>query len=153
VHQALQASGLTPDRLELEITETVLLQNTAAILRILRQLHDLGVRISLDDFGTGYSSIGYLRTFPFDTIKIDQSFVRNLGSDTGSVAIVNAIVNLGRALGMSITAEGVETAEQLSTLRAERCTDVQGYLFSAPVPATDVPALIGSLGVAARIAS
>ena len=132
VAHALQASGLSPDRLELEITETVLLKNTELTLQTLRRLRGLGVRISLDDFGTGYSSISYLRTFPFDTIKIDRSFIHDMGDGTNSLAIVNAIVTLGQALGMSITAEGVETAEQLRTLQAKRCTDVQGYLFSAP---------------------
>ena len=145
VSQALEESRLSPDRLELEITETVLLKNTTAILHTLRRLRDLGVRISLDDFGTGYSSISYLRTFPFDTIKIDRSFIHDIGCGTNSLAIVNAIVTLGEALGMSVTAEGVETDEQLRTLRAERCTDVQGYLFSAPVPSADVPALIRRL--------
>ena len=148
VGQALRASGLSPDRLELEITETVLLKNTQTILHTLRRLRDLGVRISLDDFGTGYSSISYLRTFPFDTIKIDRSFIHGIGSETSSLAIVNAIVTLGEALGMSVTAEGVETDEQLRTLRAERCTDVQGYLFSAPVPSADVAALIRKLSPA-----
>ncbi|HLY87456.1 MAG TPA: EAL domain-containing protein [Acetobacteraceae bacterium] len=153
VGEALQASGLSPDRLELEITETVLLKNTTAVMHTLRRLRDLGVRISLDDFGTGYSSISYLRTFPFDTIKIDRSFVHDIGSGTSSLAIVNAIVTLGEALGMSVTAEGVETCEQLRTLRAERCTDVQGYLFSAPVPSADVPALIKRLSPADRVAA
>lgn len=153
VSQALQASGLSPDRLELEITETVLLKNTTAVMHTLRRLRDLGVRISLDDFGTGYSSISYLRTFPFDTIKIDRSFVHDIGSGTSSLAIVNAIVTLGEALGMSVTAEGVETCEQLRTLRAERCTDVQGYLFSAPVPSADVPALIKRLSPADMVAA
>jgi diguanylate cyclase (GGDEF)-like protein len=153
VSRALQASGLPPRRLELEITETVLLQNTAAVLETLRHLHDLGVRISLDDFGTGYSSISYLKTFPFDSIKIDQSFVRDLDGGTDSLAIVNAIANLGHALGMSVTAEGVETVEQLSLLRAEWCTEVQGYLFSAPVPAAEVPTLIARLGSAIRVAA
>ena len=153
VNRALQASGLPPRRLELEITETVLLHNTAAVLETLRHLHDLGVRISLDDFGTGYSSISYLKTFPFDSIKIDQSFVRDLDGGTNSLAIVNAIANLGHALGMSVTAEGVETVEQLRMLRAEWCTEVQGYLFSAPVPAAEVPTLIARLGSAMSVAA
>ncbi len=145
VAHALQASGLSPSRLELEITETALLKNTASTLETLRRLRGLGVRISLDDFGTGYSSISYLRTFPFDTIKIDRSFVHDIGAGTNSLAIVNAIVTLGQAFGMSITAEGVETAEQLRTLQAEHCTDVQGFLFSPPVPFADVSDLIGRL--------
>lgn len=145
VDHALRASGLSPSRLELEITETVLLRNTATTLETLRRLRGLGVRISLDDFGTGYSSISYLRTFPFDTIKIDRSFVHDLGGATNSLAIVNAIVTLGQAFGMSITAEGVETAEQLRTLQAEHCTDVQGYYFSPPVPFAEVADLIQRL--------
>ena len=145
VDHALRASGLSPGRLEIEITETVLLKNTATTLETLRRLRGLGVRISLDDFGTGYSSISYLRTFPFDTIKIDRSFVHDLGGGTNSLAIVNAIVTLGQAFGMSITAEGVETAEQLRTLQAEHCTDVQGYFFSPPVPFADVADLIRRL--------
>ena len=153
VHGALQASGLSPSRLELEITETVLLKNTEEILRTLQRLHDLGVHISLDDFGTGYSSISYLRTFPFDSIKIDRSFVGDLGTGTGPRAIVSAIVGLGRALGMSVIAEGVETVEQLGMLRAERCTEVQGYLFSAPVPAVEVSTLIARFGSTTRVAA
>ncbi|HTI78846.1 MAG TPA: EAL domain-containing protein [Acetobacteraceae bacterium] len=145
VHRALESSGLSPGRLELEITETVLLKNTATTLETLRRLRGLGVRISLDDFGTGYSSISYLRTFPFDTIKIDRSFVHDIGAGTNSLAIVNAIVTLGQAFGMSVTAEGVETAEQLRTLQAEHCTDVQGFFFSPPVPFADVPDLIRRL--------
>jgi diguanylate cyclase (GGDEF)-like protein len=153
VAHALQASGLSPDRLELEITETVLLKNTELTLQTLRKLRGLGVRISLDDFGTGYSSISYLRTFPFDTIKIDRSFIHDMGDGTNSLAIVNAIVTLGQALGMSITAEGVETAEQLRTLQAKRCTDVQGFLFSAPVPPAYLPGLIRRLTEAAQSAA
>lgn len=145
VDHALRSSGLSPGRLELEVTETVLLKNTGTTLETLRRLRGLGVRISLDDFGTGYSSISYLRTFPFDTIKIDRSFVHDIGDGTNSLAIVNAIVTLGQAFGMSITAEGVETAEQLRTLQAEHCTDVQGFLFSPPVPFAEVSDLIRRL--------
>jgi diguanylate cyclase (GGDEF)-like protein/PAS domain S-box-containing protein len=142
VHDALRASGLPTSRLELEITETVLLQESAATLDPLRQLQDAGLRISLDDFGTGYSSISSLRIFPFDKIKIDQSFIRGLDLRPDSAAIVHAIVDLGAALGMSVTAEGVETVEQLRMLRAESCAEVQGYLISEPVPAAAVPGLI-----------
>jgi diguanylate cyclase (GGDEF)-like protein len=139
---ALQMAGLPPSRLELEITETVLLQNTPATLEPLRHLRDIGLRITLDDFGSGFSSIGCLRSFPFDGIKIDQSFVHDLDARADSAAIVHAIVDLGSALGMSVTAEGVETPEHLRMLRAESCKEVQGYLFSAPIPAAEVPAMI-----------
>jgi diguanylate cyclase (GGDEF)-like protein len=148
VLQALQTSGISPNRLELEITETVLLKDTATVLETLREFQNIGVRISLDDFGTGYSSIGYLRTFPFDSIKIDRSFVSDLRGCGSSLAIVNAILTLGRALGMSVTAEGVETRDQLGMLKSERCTEVQGYLFSPPVPSAQTSALIARLGVA-----
>jgi EAL domain-containing protein (putative c-di-GMP-specific phosphodiesterase class I) len=139
---ALQTSGLAANRLELEITETVLLENAAVTLAPLHQLRDLGLRISLDDFGTGYSSIGCLLSFPFDKIKIDQSFVRNLDQRPDSAAVIHAIVDLGVALGMTVTAEGVETEAQLRLLRAESCSEVQGYLFSPPRPASDIPELI-----------
>ena len=142
VEQALAASGLAPHRLELEITESVLLQDNEATLALLHRLHALGVRIAMDDFGTGYSSLSYLRSFPFDKIKVDQSFVRDLGREKGGVEIVRAVVGLGKALGMDVLAEGVETAEQLGILRAEGCDEVQGYLFSKPRPVRDVPGII-----------
>ena len=153
VSGALEASGLPPGRLELEINETVLLQNTTATLEPLRQLQAIGLRISLDDFGTGYSSISSLRIFPFDKIKIDQSFVRDLDSEREAAAIVHAIVDLGSALGMLVTAEGVETPEQLRMLRAESCQEVQGYLFSKPVSAAEVPALIERMSSATSVAA
>jgi diguanylate cyclase (GGDEF)-like protein len=146
VMNALAASGLPPQRLELEITETVLLSNNERILDALHQLRALGVRISMDDFGTGYSSLSYLRTFPFDKIKIDQTFIRDLFCQDGNKAIVRAVVNLASSLGMATVAEGVETAGQLEWLRSERCTEVQGYLISPPVPATDVRALLARVG-------
>jgi diguanylate cyclase (GGDEF)-like protein/PAS domain S-box-containing protein len=135
---ALAESGLAAHRLELEITESVLLQDSEATLATLHKLRDFGIRISMDDFGTGYSSLSYLRSFPFDKIKIDQSFVHELASRGDSMAIVRAVTGLGRSLGISTTAEGVETTEQLALLRTEGCTEVQGYLFSAPRPAAEV---------------
>lgn len=147
IGRTLKATGLPADRLKLEITESVLLQDTPATLKILHRLQSLGLSISLDDFGTGYSSIGYLRSFPFDTIKIDRSFIRDLGVNRDALAIVHAIVDLGRALGMSIIAEGVETPDQLSALQQEGCDEVQGYLFSPPVPAAEVPDLIAQAGM------
>jgi diguanylate cyclase (GGDEF)-like protein/PAS domain S-box-containing protein len=139
---ALAASGLAPERLELEITETVLLQDSEATLAALHKLRSFGVRISMDDFGTGYSSLSYLRSFPFDKIKIDRSFVQELATREDSMAIVRAVTGLGKSLGISIVAEGVETNEQLGLLRTEGCTEVQGFLFSRPRPAQDVEAML-----------
>jgi diguanylate cyclase (GGDEF)-like protein len=138
VMNALAASGLPASRLELEITESVLLEKSVRNIAILNRLRDLGVRISMDDFGTGYSSIGYLRSFPFDKIKIDRSFVRDLLVDEGSLAIVRAIAGLGVSFGMITTAEGVETEEQVRCLNLEGCVEVQGYLYSKPVPANEI---------------
>jgi len=145
VISALASSGLPASRLELEITESVLLEKSERNIAILNQLRDLGVRISMDDFGTGYSSIGYLRSFPFDKIKIDQSFVRDLLVDEGSLAIVRAIAGLGVSFGMTTTAEGVETVEQMRRLNLEGCIEVQGYLYSKPVPANEIVGLIERL--------
>ena len=138
VMNALASSGLPATRLELEITEMVLVQDNDAAFAILHQLHDLGIRIAMDDFGTGYSSIGYLRSFPFDKIKIDQSFIRDLPGRLDRVAIVRAVVGLSSSLGITTTAEGVETKEQLYSVTAEGCDEVQGYLFSWPKSAADV---------------
>jgi diguanylate cyclase (GGDEF)-like protein len=134
VLSALAESGLDPRRLELEITESVLLGDQRAALDVLLKVRELGVRVSMDDFGTGYSSLSYLRSFPFDKIKIDQSFVRGRSDDTSGMAIVRAIAGLGRSLGMTTLAEGVETDEQLARVEADGCTDVQGYLISRPLP-------------------
>ncbi|MDB5576173.1 MAG: diguanylate cyclase/phosphodiesterase [Bradyrhizobium sp.] len=134
VLSALAESGLDPRRLELEITESVLLGDHRAALDVLLKVRELGVRVSMDDFGTGYSSLSYLRSFPFDKIKIDQSFVRGRSDDTSGMAIVRAIAGLGRSLGMTTLAEGVETDEQLARVEADGCTDVQGYLISRPLP-------------------
>jgi diguanylate cyclase (GGDEF)-like protein/PAS domain S-box-containing protein len=139
---ALTESGLAPDRLELEVTETLLLQDDESNIELMRALRKIGVRISMDDFGTGYSSLGYLRRFPFDKIKIDQSLIRDLPDGAGGDAIVAAIIALAHSLGMSVTAEGVETQAQLELLRNNECAEFQGYLFSRPVPATEVPALL-----------
>jgi EAL domain-containing protein (putative c-di-GMP-specific phosphodiesterase class I) len=142
---ALGASGLPASRLELEITETVLLQDTEATITTLTSLRDLGVSISMDDFGTGYSSLSYLRRFPFDKIKIDRSFIRDLSDEPDSIAIIRAVAGLGSSLGISTTAEGVETEAQLQRLREEGCTEVQGYLFSKPIPADQVQLLLQRL--------
>lgn len=144
VASALTMSGIPAERLELEITESVLLHDSEANVAVLHQLRTLGVRISMDDFGTGYSSLSYLRSFPFDQIKIDQSFVREIVSNSGDAAIVSAVVGMGSSLGISITAEGVETREQLEHLRAEGCTEVQGYFLGRPMPANDAQELLAS---------
>ena len=142
VQNALAATGLPPSRLEVEITETVLLEKTTKSVTTLARLRDLGVRISMDDFGTGFSSLSYLRSYPFDKIKVDRSFVRDLSSDDRSRTIVSAIAGLGARFGMRTTAEGVETQEQLDWLAVEGCDEVQGHLFSMPVPAEDVLSLL-----------
>ncbi len=134
----LEESGLEAGRLELEITELVLLEDNQTSFEILRQLHDLGIKIVMDDFGTGYSSLGYLRSFPFDKIKIDQSFIRDLTTKNESIAIVRAVVGLSSSLGITTTAEGVETKEQLVRLTAEGCNEVQGFFFSRPLPAAEI---------------
>jgi diguanylate cyclase (GGDEF)-like protein len=141
---ALGASGLPARRLELEITEAVMLQDTETTLATLNELKALGARISMDDFGTGYSSLSYLRKFPFDKIKIDQSFIRDLASRPESLAIVRAVAGLGSTLGIATTAEGVETMEQLRAVRAEGCTQVQGFLLGRPKPASLIPAMLGA---------
>ena len=143
--EALARAGLSPDRLELEITESVLLDESSVTRETLHRLRVLGLRIAIDDFGTGYSSLRMLRGFPFDKIKIDQGFIRDLGISPDARSIVSAIAGLGRALGMSTTAEGVETEEQLSLLAAEGCAEAQGYLFSRPRPAEEVPMLLRTL--------
>jgi diguanylate cyclase (GGDEF)-like protein len=135
---ALATSGLPARRLEVEITEGVLLQENAKTLQTLHRLRELGVRVSMDDFGTGYSSLSYLRSFPFDKIKIDRSFVKDLASKPDGEAIIRAIAGLGKSLGMTTVAEGVETAEQMQRIRLEGCTDVQGYLISKPLPTEDL---------------
>ena len=142
VISALSKSGLAPNRLELEITETVLMQDTDSTIAMLNQLRDLGVRIAMDDFGTGYSSLGYLRKFPFDKIKIDRSFINDMDEKADSIAIVRAVTGLGATLGISTTAEGVETVEQLRRLRLEGCTEAQGFLISKPRPASELADLL-----------
>jgi diguanylate cyclase (GGDEF)-like protein/PAS domain S-box-containing protein len=135
---ALGTSGMPANRLQLEITESVLMQDTFATLSMLHQLRKLGVQIALDDFGTGYSSLSYLRSFPFDKIKIDRSFVQDLSKGAEPFAIVNAVTGLANGLNMISTAEGVETHEQAETLHAMGCTEMQGYLFSHARPAHEI---------------
>ena len=134
IEQTLAETGLAPHRLELEITERIFMENTENTLATLRRIKALGVRIALDDFGTGYSSLSYLRSFPFDKIKVDRAFVSDLSERNEHIVIVQAVVSIARALGMTTTAEGVETEAQHEFLAALGCDEVQGYLFSAPVP-------------------
>ncbi|MCX6019984.1 MAG: EAL domain-containing protein, partial [Chloroflexi bacterium] len=142
VVNALAKSGLAARRLELEITEAVLVQDSDTTLATLHQLRDIGVHIAMDDFGTGYSSLSYLRSFPFDKIKIDQSFIKDLSHNDGSAVIVRAVTGLASSLNMTTTAEGVETQEQLDLIRKLGCTEMQGYLFSRPKPAAELLPLL-----------
>jgi diguanylate cyclase (GGDEF)-like protein len=144
VLQALGGSGLDPSRLEIEITESIFLEGSEATLKLLHGLRGLGVRVALDDFGTGYSSLSYLQSFPFDKLKIDRSFIQNILTRPGASAIVRAITDLARALGIETTAEGVEETGQLNELRAHGCTSVQGFLFAQPKPEREVAELLGS---------
>ena len=145
VARTLEKSCMPARRLELEITESVLMHDSNAALALLHKLKNLGVAIAMDDFGTGYSSLGYLRSFPFDRIKIDQSFIRDLPMSKESLAILRAVVGLGSSLNIVTTAEGVETQDQLEILRTEGCADVQGYFFSPPKGAAETKSLLGSL--------
>jgi diguanylate cyclase (GGDEF)-like protein len=145
VMSALAASGLSAGRLELEITETVLLQDAETTLSVLQKLREIGVRIAMDDFGTGYSSLSYLRKFPFDKIKIDQSFIRDMSDHGDSLAIVRAVVAMSSSLSIGTTAEGVETYQQLERLKSEGCTEAQGYLFSPLRSAADVKTWLAAL--------
>ena len=134
LHSILLETGLAPGRLELEITEGVLINDYSRAVSILRRLKALGVRIAMDDFGTGYSSLSYLQSFPFDRIKIDQAFISNLEKNAQSAAIVRAVISLARGLDLPVIAEGVETKEQLAFLARENCDEIQGYLIGRPKP-------------------
>jgi EAL domain-containing protein (putative c-di-GMP-specific phosphodiesterase class I) len=142
IKSILTETGLAPHRLELEITERLFMEDSEKTLSALHRLKQLGVRISMDDFGTGYSSLSYLRSFPYDKIKVDRAFVSDLAAGTEHVVIVQAVVSIARALGMTTTAEGVETVGQKEFLAALGCDEAQGYLFSAPVTIEKVPAVI-----------
>ena len=131
---ALDRTGLSPNRLEIEVTEGVLINEPERAITLLSSLRSSGVRVSLDDFGTGYSSLSYLRQFPLDKIKIDRSFINDLGVDEKSTSIVLAVITLAHSLGLSVTAEGVETREQLDLLHLQLCDQVQGYLLGRPGP-------------------
>src|ERR1700753_1598825 len=141
VRGALAAAGLEPRYLELELTESAVMQDAESSVQIMRRLSDLGLRISIDDFGTGYSSLSYLRRLPLDVLKIDRSFVQGIGKSAEDDAIVQAIISMARSLGLSVTAEGIETSEQARLLREWSCETGQGYLFARPLAAEDFTAL------------
>ena len=138
VKDVLKRTGLEPSRLELEITESVLINDVSSALATLTALKELGVKIAMDDFGTGYSSLGYLNSFPFDKIKIDKSFIGDMSDKDKSGAIVKSVISLGQSLNMVTTAEGVETAEQAAFLKEEGCDQLQGYFFSRPITAIEL---------------
>jgi EAL domain-containing protein (putative c-di-GMP-specific phosphodiesterase class I) len=146
VHMVLLETGLPANRLELEITEGVLIGDFSRAVSILRRLKAMGVRIAMDDFGTGYSSLSYLQSFPFDKIKIDQAFISNLNSNPQSAAIIRAVIGLGRGLDLPVVAEGVETKEQLAFLLGEDCQEVQGFLIGRPLPIAHYRDIVGSPG-------
>ena len=138
VEKVLRETGVDAEGLELEITESMLMSDSEKSVRTLGALHEMGIRLSMDDFGTGYSSLSYLKRFPIDTIKIDRSFVADLATDPDDVGIIKAIIMIGHSLNRKVIAEGVETAEQLAILREYRCDEMQGYLFSPPLPAEEM---------------
>jgi diguanylate cyclase (GGDEF)-like protein/PAS domain S-box-containing protein len=144
VNQALHDARLAPEHLELEVTESIMIQDLQTTITTLHQLHELGIQISIDDFGTGYSSLSYLKRLPISKIKIDQSFIREICTDPDDEAIANAVISLGHGLKMQVIAEGVETLEQLEHLRAQGCDEIQGYYFSRPLPAEDFAQLVKS---------
>jgi EAL domain-containing protein (putative c-di-GMP-specific phosphodiesterase class I) len=135
IRNVLSDTGLAAQYLELEVTESVILTNADMMLALLRELKQMGVRLSIDDFGTGYSSLSYLKHFPFHKLKIDRSFVRDLILDPDDTAITGAIINLAKNLDLGVVAEGVENEQQMAFLRQHGCDDVQGYYFSKPLPA------------------
>ena len=150
VHQVLLETGLPPGRLELEITESVLVDDLPRAISILRRLKALGVHIAMDDFGTGYSSLSNLQAFPFDKIKIDRSFIAGLERNAQAATIVRAVIALGRGLNLPVVAEGVETKAQLEFLSNEACSEVQGYLFGRPLPIADYAAAVGRVPLPER---
>ena len=144
VDDILSQTGMLPELLQLEITEGIAMQNVDDTIEVLRRLRGMGVRISIDDFGTGYSSLNYLKRFPVDKLKIDRSFVVDIGLHPGNAAVVEAIVNLGHSLGTRVNVEGVETSDQLRFMYDHACDDCQGFLFSRPLPAEDYARLLVS---------
>jgi EAL domain-containing protein (putative c-di-GMP-specific phosphodiesterase class I) len=144
VADALASSGLAPHLLKLEITESAVMQDADAAIRVLQELKELGVQLAIDDFGTGYSSLSYLKRFPVDTLKIDRSFVDGLGEDAQDTAIVRSVVALAQTLDLSLTAEGVETAQQEAYLRTLGCDRAQGFRYAHPLPAADLATLLAA---------
>jgi EAL domain-containing protein (putative c-di-GMP-specific phosphodiesterase class I) len=142
VRQVLEETGLKADWLELELTESQLLDSVEHIIATFQQLHELGVQLAIDDFGTGYSSLSYLKRFPVDYVKIDQAFIRGLGEGSEDAAITRAIIAMAHSLGLKVVAEGVEDKEQLAFLKEHRCDEVQGYLISRPIDAEALAALL-----------
>jgi EAL domain-containing protein (putative c-di-GMP-specific phosphodiesterase class I) len=145
VERVLAETGLAADYLDLEITETAAMQNIDLSLQVMHRLKEMGVHISIDDFGTGYSSLSYLKRFPIDTVKIDQDFVRDLSRDASDAAIITAVISMARALKLRVIAEGVETEEQLAFLQREQCAEMQGYLYSHPLPAREFEEHLGAV--------
>ena len=146
LRDATNRFGVSPDRITIEITETVLMSSDGRTRRILDQLKECGFSLALDDFGTGYSSLSYLRDFPFDKLKIDRSFVKGVTANSRSMAIVEGVVNLGRILGREIVAEGIETEQEMQAMQQAGCTHLQGFLFSRALPAEHVEALAATFG-------
>jgi EAL domain-containing protein (putative c-di-GMP-specific phosphodiesterase class I) len=144
IDEALVASGMSPMLLQLEVTESMVMRNVPRAVKVLDSIQSRGIRLAIDDFGTGYSSMSLMKQFPIDTIKIDRSFVRDLPNDTEDQAIAQAIISMGKALGMTVVAEGVETAEQEAFLRDHACDEMQGYLFSKPLPSLQMADLLRS---------
>jgi EAL domain-containing protein (putative c-di-GMP-specific phosphodiesterase class I) len=144
VDEALASSGMSPVLLQLEVTESMVMRNVARAVKVLDAIQSRGIRLAIDDFGTGYSSMSLMKQFPIDTIKIDRSFVRDLPNDSEDQAIAQAIISMGKALGMTVVAEGVETVEQQAFLRSHACDEMQGYLFSKPLPPAQLASLLRS---------
>jgi EAL domain-containing protein (putative c-di-GMP-specific phosphodiesterase class I) len=144
VDEALLASGMSPVLLQLEVTESMVMRNVSRAIKVLDAIQSRGIRLAIDDFGTGYSSMSLMKQFPIDTIKIDRSFVRDLPVDSEDQAIAQAIISMGKALGMTVIAEGVETVEQETFLRNHACDEMQGFLFSRPLPAKQMADLLRS---------
>jgi EAL domain-containing protein (putative c-di-GMP-specific phosphodiesterase class I) len=142
ISQALDSTGLESQYLELELTESLVMQNPEEVIRVLGELREMGLRLAIDDFGTGYSSLSYLQRFPVDRLKIDQSFVRDIGADPNDAIIAGAVISLGHSLGLSVIAEGVSNEEQLLFLRDHGCDEMQGFLYSPPLPFTELTALL-----------
>jgi EAL domain-containing protein (putative c-di-GMP-specific phosphodiesterase class I) len=149
VDEALLASAMSPVLLQLEVTESMVMRNVSRAVRVLDAIQSRGIRLAIDDFGTGYSSMSLMKQFPIDTIKIDRSFVRDLAEDSEDQAIAQAIISMGKALGMTIVAEGVETLEQQEFLRAHACDEMQGFLFSKPLPPRELAELLCSASAGA----